>query len=286
MSRYITRQKSWSGYIQEVIDKYNANMLILVVGDTGSGKSYASLKMSELISGLYGKDFKINNVAFSALEFMEIVQNKELKKGDAIIWDEVGVDLNARNWQSVTNKLVNALMMTFRNLNLVVFFTVPDASFVDSATRKLFHAIFEMGGIQKRKKKAKVIPKLIQINRGTGKEYRKYLKVVYKNGAVLKFKNLYLGLPSDILVKQYETKKSRYTQKLNQGIYDELKNAQEKNNPSKWVPIGKVCQATGIGNKTIRRKIKQGIYKGTKIGGKHYMEQESFQKLLSGAETR
>ena len=84
----------------------NQNWLAIICGEPGSGKSYAALSIAEKIGGNI-------TVVFSPKQFMEAVNSGDLKKGDTLIFDEAGVGLAARDWNSKLNKLLGSVLQTF-----------------------------------------------------------------------------------------------------------------------------------------------------------------------------
>lgn len=212
-------------YIKKRI-KENRNALILFSGPTGSGKSYGSLNLAERLDD----SFNISRVAFNAREFMNIITTQELKAGATIVWDEVGIGQSSRSWQSISNKAINFVMQSFRKLNLVVLFTAPDISFLDSQTRKLIHGVFETQSIDQKEKVLKVKPLFTQLSQRSGKLYVKYLRVETPDG-VSPLVSYRLGLPSQKLIDDYEAKKHAFLQDLNKRVYYELDNLDKKERP-------------------------------------------------------
>jgi ABC-type lipoprotein export system ATPase subunit len=203
-------------YIHRRINN-NKNFLATITGPTGSGKSWSALSMAELID----PNFSVNNIIFKGRELMKLINEGELKAGSVIIWDEAGIDLSNRNWQSVTNKMLNALLQTFRHRNFILFFTVPYHDFIDSSSKKLFHADFETQKINKGEQKVIIKPKLLQYNSNLSKWYRKYLKVSL-NGSLVKIRRWKVPKPSDELIKEYEIKRKMFTKNLNKDIDKQL----------------------------------------------------------------
>lgn len=217
----LIKKKSFSHYIKSRI-KRNKNFLGLFVGPTGSGKSYSSIRLAENLD----PKFDIVRVVFSAKEFMKVINEGKIRKGQVIVWEEIGISMNARSWQSLTNKLINYVMQSFRHKNIIVLMNCPDPTFLDIATRKLLHCIFETESIDFKNKQVIVKPKLIQVNKVTGKVYMKYLRVITEEG-VLPFNKLRLGLPNQRLRIQYENKREEFTKKLNINIHKQLKKMEE-----------------------------------------------------------
>ena len=218
-------------YIKDRVENKNKNFVMLFVGATGSGKSLAGLKLAETID----PSFNIDRVNFKAKDFMNTINNlvaqseKEEIKGKVIMWDEFGVEHNAREFMTISNRVINYFFQTSRHLNLIVIMTVPLLSFIDSSTRKLSHAVAEMQSINSREKVATAKVKMIQTNVMTGKEYPKYLR--YKrNNKQYKTTKLRFKLPSSELLEAYEKKKKAFTTQLNLEIMNKLLKSEEKEN--------------------------------------------------------
>jgi adenylate kinase family enzyme len=214
-------------YIKDRIHHRNKNFLMLFVGATGSGKSYSALRLAEMLD----KDFNVDYCCFRALDFMnkinELTSNNESVSGKVVLWDEFGVEHSAREFMTISNRVINYFFQTSRHLNLIVIMTVPLLSFVDSATRKLCHAVAEMQGINTSKKMSSVKVKMIQTNVLTGKEYPKYLRYRKKN-KLLVSKRMNFNLPSKELIEAYENKKKEFTARLNREIINRLLKVEEK----------------------------------------------------------
>jgi len=208
-------------YIRSRVIDRNKNFMMLFVGATGSGKSYAALRLAELVD----KTFTIDRCCFRAKDFMNVInglsQNGKSNAGKVILWDEFGVEHSSREFMTISNRVVNYFFQTCRHLNLVVIMTVPLASFIDSSTRKLMHSIAEMQGINIRKKTAAVKVKMLQVNVLTGKEYPKYLRYRKKTKRFVS-KRFNFNLPSKKLCQDYEEKKTEFTRGLNKEIMAKL----------------------------------------------------------------
>lgn len=221
-------------YINDRVQNKNKNFGMCFVGPTGSGKSLAALKLAEKID----PTFDHTRVAFRAREFMQIVNylTEEGKqgadiKGKVIIWDEVGIENNSRAFMSKANRLINFFFQTSRHYNLVMIFTVPYLSFIDSSTRKLLHAIAEMDSINFSENSSTAKVKFIQVNNYTGKIYPKYLR--YNQGGMQRvMRKISFKLPKDEIRFPYEDKKQQFTTDLNkritEGLMEEDKKPQKK----------------------------------------------------------
>lgn len=211
---------SWIRYINQRI-KNNKNWLCIFTGPTGSGKSWSAISIANMLN----PDFDICRLVFKGKKLMALINSGAYtKKGVVFIWDEAGVDLSNRNWQSVTNKVINYLLQTFRHRNFILIFTAPYADFIDISTKKLFHAEFQTVSINKTKKTVTVKPKQIQYNSNKGKFYYHYLRIRKPGTGIIKVKKWAIPKPPKNLIKEYETKKNAFTFTLNQEIEGVLSN--------------------------------------------------------------
>lgn len=195
--------------------------MCLITGQTGSGKSWSALKICELLND----DFNIQRVVFKGKDLMMLINSGDFdkRKGVAILWDEAGIDLSNRSWQSMTNRLLNFLLQTFRHRCFILIFTTPYNSFIDKSTRKLFHAELSTVSINFKDKTVRIKPKLIQYNARYDKFYHKWLRVATGKGAV-PLKEWNIPKPNMKLLDEYEDKKTDFTRELNESIEIELEN--------------------------------------------------------------
>lgn len=215
-------EKYWITYIKRRIKK-NKNFLGFISGQTGSGKSWASLSICEELD----PKFDITRCVFGGLELMNLINSGILKRGSAIVFEEAGVEMSNKNWQSITNKMLNYLLQTFRHRGFILIMNSPYMDFVDASTRKLFHAEMQMTGIDKDNKQGLLKPQLMQYNSRLRKFYFKRLKVIRPEGK-LPVNSWRVDKPSAVLVEAYETKKREYTDRLNKTIQGELKAVDRK----------------------------------------------------------
>lgn len=219
------------GYIKQRIKK-NKNFLCAITGPTGSGKTYSSLKIAEVLD----EDFNKDRIVFTPKEFINLLNNGNLKSGSVIVFDEAGVSLNNRAWQSIANNLIQYVLQTFRHKNYIVLFTAPDFSFIDKSSRKLFHSYMETKGINFTKKKCQLKPFMLQINQRSGDVYFKYLTTILPVIGETKIQSLSVGLPSKDLIKEYEIKKADFTRSLNEDIERKLQEKEDKESKDNELP--------------------------------------------------
>ena len=197
--------------------KNNKNFLSVFTGATGSGKSYSCLRLAELWYSYYfnGKPFPTENICFSIEDLLRRLRHGKLRKGDLLIVEEIGVNANAKNFQSKTNKALQYILQSFRSLNIIVLFNVPHFSFFDKTARMLMHSHIQTKRIDVQKQICILKPYFLSISQSTGKIYTKWLRVRnIKTGQTIKITTLELKKPSQELCNVYEDMKERFVKTL------------------------------------------------------------------------
>ncbi len=221
------------GWIKDRIKKQK-NSITVVNGSTGSGKSYASIRLAYEISQALGSNFTIkDNVSFdfvSLLKQTKLPQNT--KPGTPFVFEEVGSFVSgssSRDWQSKTNKFFLSFCMTTRSKLQVLIFNCPQFAFLDKGARSLCHSQLITTAIDYKKKITYVKPYILQCNPTTGKIYFKYLRFKdLKTGERHKLMHQGFKLPPAGMVKEYEIRKDEFLNNLNQSIIDDDKAQNEK----------------------------------------------------------
>jgi len=281
------KEYSWINYIKQRITD-NKNFLCMITGPTGSGKSLSGLSILEMLN----KDFNIDMVVFSGKHLMRLINygNYDTKKKDKVIgflWDEAGIGLGSRQWQSITNKVINFLLQTFRHKNFVLIFTAPYMDFVDSATRKLFHAVFETTEINKQKQTVTIKPKQLQYNADKKKFYYHYLKVLIKGKGMVKIKRWAIPRPSKETEKSYEEKKIAFTTKLNKEIEGTLESLDSNGKRRRQLTDTQIliieAWKSGIKNQTkiaeyVGKKEKKRVYQPEISENERHMKNKGYFK--------
>lgn len=194
------------------------NKLIFVCGGTGDCKSGSSITMSNDLDRDYLNRPRFyftsdphnpkNRIVTSAQAFIQLISTN-LPKGSCIIWDEIGVDADNREYYSLKNRLVKKVFQTFRYKNLIVFMTVPDFNSVDIGVRKLAHGYLEMHGQAMNGTMARGKFQWLQTNPKTGKIYYKFPRWIGDDGSKNKLVNYYIKRPPAEMEETYKLLKDR-----------------------------------------------------------------------------
>jgi hypothetical protein len=203
-----------------------------IVGATGSGKSYLGLSACEIYSKMFDIPFDPNIHVISSLkELLQLITAKDLDKkmrvGTPILFDEPQNEANSRAWQSEINQAFNALISTFRNQRLVVFFALPYLEMIDRQSRLLFHCEIKVDGFNKQTKITTARPRFLEWNKIKGDFYRKRLIVEQavegkKIRTITMLGNWHVPLASKEIIDVYEGKKKKFTDDLNNKLLSKI----------------------------------------------------------------
>src|SRR2546427_1798256 len=165
--------------------KTGRNVLIVVVGELGAGKSYWGLRTAEALD----PNFNVNNVVFLGSQFVREVRRAQA--GSFILFDEPNLGFGHRLWYTNLNQAIANFVQSSRFLQVNVIFALPAQRFMDTAAVEVCHY------------------KVVMVDRGNGTVYR--LKANYHPpGPKIRDKRLgrtRVSLPSKILVDAYEEKR-------------------------------------------------------------------------------
>lgn len=146
---------------------YNNNYIMVFIGPTGSGKSWASLRLGELLDpdnfGKINKEGYPNQVTFDPYQFANMLHQTQ-HRGAYIMLEEAGVSIDAQQWWNKTNKLIKYFAQTIRYKNQIMSLTVPSFKFVDSGVRTLIDEVINCGDIDFQTNLHRVYPRKEQVN--------------------------------------------------------------------------------------------------------------------------
>jgi hypothetical protein len=211
--------------IRQRLWRRNRNYLITINGKPGTSKSYTALAWAVCIN----QKFDITHVVFSALEFMRLINSGLIKRGDVIVWEEIGREMGARDAMTKKNKEMGFVLQTFRNLNICLITTVPYTDLADLNATKLCDMIMETNYINYDKKTANVRLFEVKYNQRTKKFYYPHPVTALDNGEIAAIESADVDIPPEELRKAYEKKKKDYTTTVNLKAQKEL---EEQENPA------------------------------------------------------
>lgn len=211
----------------------NRNANLMFVGDTGSGKSYAAIYLGEQVD----PNFSVDRIVFTTKDFIHLV-NSNLPKGSYVIYDDAGLGIPAREWQSTSSKVFGLLFQGFRYKNLISAITVPDTSFIERQSRVLMHIMFESTG------KHGIMKPFFPFHLVRGDDMLSWKHpLIFRQGRKIKVTTQLFKLASPELLKAYEEKKQAYMEERNRKFEDDLRIAEEVEEAQKAVMAQKLQEA-------------------------------------------
>lgn len=240
MNPYMRRE----GFIKSIkhrVLKLNRDCIIIVIGEKGSGKSYLSLRIAEMID----PKFNIDKVVFKPKEAFDLIlgdKKREIKKvprGSVIVFDEAGLNLYRREWWAVSSKAMVQLAQSSRFLNIVLIFTIPSLKYLDSGIIPLSQIIIKTTGkIDYKKKQVLCKPYIISsdpFDYIKGKPYyRQFPKKILPEGHfdVTHFR---VNIPSKELVEAYEEKKEKFAMSKYVQLVAKIQDVEDKGYVKKYL---------------------------------------------------
>jgi len=227
----------WINHILNRI-KQKKNFLGLFLGESGSGKSWAAISFAEELARQQGLEFKAEHICLTLKDMLYQINYGKLPPGSPLCFDEWGVSMGSRNWQSKDNIDFGTLLQVIRHRQLIMLFSVPFKSLVDKAGRLMVHSEFHVIGRNDKLGLCYIKPFILELSEreNTTKVYRKYLRYTYKNEYGFEItdmeQELHIPRPSPKLCEEYEAKAKKFKDKLAIDLYNKEKDTDKSEGPS------------------------------------------------------
>lgn len=228
MIKKVKGEMGWITYIKARI-RDNQNFLGITTGSTGSGKSYACIKIAELID----PTFKVEDgVIFTFEECLKKINDPVFlaKEWKIIVWDEPQIQMSNRAWQSPLNKFINQILSTFRAQNIIILWATPYKDFLDSQSMKLTHAQISSKGWNKSTKITTLVPRLLQYNPDKKRIYPHKLMLKDDTHVFTPINQWRISLASRQNIEKYEEIKANFMKKTNERVFNQINSLADKEN--------------------------------------------------------
>lgn len=212
--------------------KENKNGIYIVYGPPGTGKSTTVLKLCEA----FDPNFDRSKIVYSVMDFVQVLKRAnagELPKGTAIMFEEAGVAADARNWHSEDNILLTHILQTFRPMNLLVFYTVPELTLADKRISQLATGLIECKEVVFSKKCTRVrIYDPVKFDAKQQKWMKRSVGFQREspNGLLRTYyiRDVLVHKPSKRALKEYELSRAEFSKNLIQKADDALTKAADR----------------------------------------------------------
>lgn len=211
---------SLAEFLADIITSpHNQHCVVRFVGSAGTGKSWGAVdlavEVSDIVSERKGKypedyyNFRENLAVMNKDDIKRVMTNP--KKYSIIHLDDVGVPVNARNYQDQYNIDFNDIIQTFRPNNNLVIMTMQAAFLVDKVPRTLAHIEIEMESQNFDEGFTIAKVQRIILKHKTGKIHYPYLVI---NG--VRYVRHIFEKPDETLMEEYERIRAEQLKKLNE----------------------------------------------------------------------
>lgn len=202
----------------------NKNVMLAIVGDPGEGKSWAALRLAELLD----PEFHAEKVAFRP-EYLLRRINEDHPMGDVTIADEAGVSMNAKTWWESDQIQIGNILETWRHQNRMMIFTLPVFKKLQKDARGLMNVLLTAYGIDRQESMSRWRFRLVETNNETGEIYKPYPRLPHPvTGQEVMYRTIDLGLPTEAIRSSYQERKEAYTDELNQQALESAEAAAEE----------------------------------------------------------
>lgn len=196
------------------VHRLNFNFLGMVAGKHRVGKSLFSTEFSYMLDPSFWPNLE-KRVVYYPNEFMKALKilAQDEHYGGAVVWDEAGVGLPAREWYDISNKAINYVIQVFGYLRPIVLFVSQDISYIDKQPRKIFHTFFEMTRPTKKYAVAKIFD-ILYDKKKDRPPYFKYPRIRVHKGPSYILKSIKIPLPPKELIDRYENHSKPFKDKI------------------------------------------------------------------------
>lgn len=199
--------------------------VINFIGLPGTGKSWACLRLAELISeDFHGENqITIKNVVTHLLGLLNFIRSVKTPN-QVVVCEEIGVWLSSRRAMAAENVDAGAIFDTLRKKKIIVITNNPISTHLDKRIITLSSMVIETKIINKELGICKIKPMRLQTNPSTGKTYKHRLKTA--KGHSVDFS--WIGKPSKELTDDYENSKDEYLDALYERLQKKHEDKQHK----------------------------------------------------------
>jgi hypothetical protein len=121
-------------FIEEIrndLAEYTKGRFMVITGPPGESKSMTAARICEKVDD----DFNIDSVAIGKttdfIKLLKQARDGKYHNGNAILGDEMGVIIPARDWNNAQNRVMSLIFQTIRKMGLLVVMTVPAKRMID-----------------------------------------------------------------------------------------------------------------------------------------------------------
>jgi len=241
------------------------NASFLFLGQVGKGKSWAALRFCEDLD----KNFSADNIVFSVKDYTALLNSGRLKRGSAVLFDEIagsegGAD--SRSSLTKTNKTLGFIVTTTRVKGLITCYSSPMLSQIDKNIRRIgVTGYVSLSGFSKSKKISFAKYYLNQTHSMASVETHPFYVLRDRDsGKRLQVSKITITAPSSKTVKAYEKKKIDFVdsrlKEWDAKMSEEKglnKNEKKINDKERLMIVARTLRDVGQTWKQVAKKVKR-----------------------------
>jgi len=158
------------------------------------------------------KNFSLNHVVFNSEEFLNLLNDGNLKRGSCLVLDEIGAAWGRREFMSIESRALSEIFQIIRAKNYAMILTLPHWGLLDKHAMLLAHVRCTTVGIDRKKKQVLMKYKLLKTNPedpNTIKIDGVFPRTIVK-GMEYRIPLFKVNIPSEKLRKAYDRRKKTY----------------------------------------------------------------------------
>ena len=192
--------------------KQNRNVIILIDGETGTGKTLAAFRLGiELDQKGFSKEFITQDADNILNLFRKIAEDKEKHRGRVVIYEETQEDMLKGGGATIEAKAIIKLLSKFRYLCGILILTTPHSSHLNKYLMDYIDIHLHTEEIFYRRKICRVKIKFGRWVESKQKRFWEFMRVQTKGSEELfKLEYLDLVIPPQEVIDYYEGKKDNF----------------------------------------------------------------------------
>jgi hypothetical protein len=121
-------------FIEEIRDdlvEHTKGRFMVITGPPGESKSMTAARICEKVDESFSMDQVAIGKTTDFIKLLKKAQDGAYHNGNAILGDEMGVIIPARDWNNAQNRVMSLIFQTIRKMGLLVVMTVPAKRMID-----------------------------------------------------------------------------------------------------------------------------------------------------------
>ena len=188
----------------------NRNVIILIDGDTGTGKTLGALRLALEFDSKFSKEFITQDADNILKLFAKIGADRERYRGRVVIYEETQEDMLKSSTTTIEAKAIIKLFSKFRFTNGILIMTTPRSGHLNKYLMDYVDVHIHTEKIFYRRKVCRVKVKFGRWVESKARMFWEFMRVQYKDGEIFQLKYIDLLIPPQRIIDYYEVLKDDF----------------------------------------------------------------------------